>query len=222
MSKLFNFDSPFVSCLSKLADMIILNITFIICCIPIVTIGASITALYDAIARLFRDEGNIYRAYFKSLYANFKQATAQWMIMLFTGVPLAICLRFYLNSNMAIGHVLLWIAVLFAFIWCAVIAWVFPLQSKFFNSVKNSFRNAILCSIAYLPRTIVMVVLNLFPVALVLLTPTFFFSVSIFIFLIWFSLVVSINLKIIEKVIQAMIERIDTVDVTTTKSNSIE
>ena len=41
-----------------------------------------------------------------------------------------------------------------AFIWCAVTAWVFPLQSRFYNSVKNTFRNALLCALAYLPRTL--------------------------------------------------------------------
>ena len=45
MGKFFNLDSPLMSGLSKLADLIWLNILAFICSIPIITIGASMTAL---------------------------------------------------------------------------------------------------------------------------------------------------------------------------------
>ena len=38
----FNLDSPVMRFLTKVADLIILNILFLICCIPIVTIGSCI------------------------------------------------------------------------------------------------------------------------------------------------------------------------------------
>ena len=44
--KLFNYDSPFWSFMSRLADLIILNLLWIVFCIPVVTIGASTTAMY--------------------------------------------------------------------------------------------------------------------------------------------------------------------------------
>ena len=46
MSSFFNMDSPVMRFLSRLCDLMILNILCLICCIPIVTIGASITSLY--------------------------------------------------------------------------------------------------------------------------------------------------------------------------------
>ena len=45
MGKFFNLDSPVMRVLGKAADLMILNLVFIACCLPIVTIGASITAL---------------------------------------------------------------------------------------------------------------------------------------------------------------------------------
>ena len=209
MGKLFNPDSPIMQALIKLSDMVVLNFLCILCCIPIITIGAAVTALYDAVGRLMREEGGIYKAFFKALKTNFKQATAQWLILLLTGSLLAMCLYFYQNFPGGTGRALLLISVLMAFIWCAVTAWVFPLQSRFYNSVKNTFRNALLCALAYLPRTLVMVVLNILPWALALLYPVFFFRSSVLYIVIWFAMVAGINLQVIKKPLRKMIEEID-------------
>ena len=209
MGKLFNPDSPIMQGLIKLSDMVVLNFLCILCCIPIITIGAAVTALYDAMGRMMRDEGGIYKAYFKALKSNFKQATAQWLILLFTGALLAMCLYFYQNIPGGMGRALLLISVLIAFIWCAVTAWVFPLQSRFYNSVKDTFRNALLCALAYLPRTLVMVVLNMLPWALALLYPVFFFRSSVIYIVIWFAMAASVNLQVIKKPFRKMIEEID-------------
>lgn len=209
MGKLFNPDSPIMQGLTKLADMVVLNFICILCCIPIITIGVAVTALYDAMGRMMREEGGIYKAFFKALRDNFKQATAQWLILLATGALLGLCLYFYLNATWALGRALLLVTVLMAFLWCAVTAWVFPLQSRFYNSVKNTLRNALLCALAYLPRTIVMVVLNMLPWALALLYPVFFIRSSVMYIVIWFSMAASVNLQLMKKPFKKMIEEID-------------
>ena len=61
MSKFFNPDAPFMQGLGKVADLILLNILTVLLSIPIVTAGAAVTALYDAIWRILRDEGSIYK-----------------------------------------------------------------------------------------------------------------------------------------------------------------
>lgn len=219
MNSLFHPDSLIMRGLSKLADLIVLNILYIICCIPVITIGTSTTALNDAVTRLFRGEGNIFRAYFKALRANFKQATLQWIILLLTGTPLVMCVHFYSNVTTEIGHSLLWVTLLLACFWCSVCSWIFLLQARFYNSVRNSFRNAILCSIAYLPQTIAMITLDILPVALALLAPKLFIFGSMIFPLIWFSLIVSIKLKITKKSLQLLLERMDS---STTAANHSE
>ena len=83
MGRLFNLDSPLMSGLSKVADLIWLNILAFIFCIPVVTIGASITALnYVALKMVRNEDGYVTRAFFKSFKQNFKQATIIWLIML--------------------------------------------------------------------------------------------------------------------------------------------
>ena len=56
MSSFFNMDSPIMRFLSRLCDLMILNILCLICCIPIVTIGASITALYSVTLKMVKGE----------------------------------------------------------------------------------------------------------------------------------------------------------------------
>lgn len=199
MSKFFNLDSPIMQALSKIADLVVLNVFCLICCLPVFTIGASVTALYDAVGRLLRDEGGIYLAFWKAFASNFKQATAQWLLLLVCGALLVFSLIFYLGSEWSFGIVLVLVTLVLLFLWCAITAWVFPLQSRFYNSVKQTLQNSLLCAIAYLPRTVVMIVLNCLPVALFFISPTVFFQVSVVFLFIWFSLVAYWNLKLLKK-----------------------
>ena len=56
MGRLFSLDSPLFSFLSKVADLMLLNILTLICCLPIFTVGASMTELHYVVIKIFRDE----------------------------------------------------------------------------------------------------------------------------------------------------------------------
>ena len=56
MNRLFNLDSPIMVFLGKVGDLIWLNVLTMICCIPIVTVGASITALHYVSIKMVRNE----------------------------------------------------------------------------------------------------------------------------------------------------------------------
>ena len=88
MGKIFNYDSKFFAGMTKVSDTIIINILFVICSIPIVTIGASITALYSVSMKITRDE-DIYAAkeFIKQFKQNFKQSTIIWIILLVMIIP---------------------------------------------------------------------------------------------------------------------------------------
>ena len=73
--KIFNPDSPFMVVLSRIADLILINIFTLILCIPIVTGGAAITAGYYTLLKIRRDEDSgTTKLYFGSFKENFKQA----------------------------------------------------------------------------------------------------------------------------------------------------
>ena len=94
---LFNYDNPVWRFIGKLGDLIILNVLWLITSIPIVTIGASTTALYYVTLKLVRDEdGYTIRSFFKSFKENFKQSTIIWLIMLAVGLLIGFDLYFFI------------------------------------------------------------------------------------------------------------------------------
>ena len=81
--KFLNLDSPLMQGLGKMADLMWLNVLTLICCLPIVTIGASLTAMnYMALKIARNEECYITRGFFKSFKENFRQATVIWLIFL--------------------------------------------------------------------------------------------------------------------------------------------
>lgn len=170
MGRIFDLDSPVSRFLSRMADLIWLNILTIICCIPIVTIGASLTALnYVALKMVRNEDGYIRESFFKSFKQNFKQATIIWLIIL--GVLILLICDFYI-IRIAPALFPSWIkVVLFAVTMVLLIATmhVFPVLAKFENSIKNTFKNSLLMGILSLPKTILMIICWIIPVVIALL-----------------------------------------------------
>ena len=87
MGRFFNLDSPLMTFLSKMADLMILNLLTLICCIPIITAGDAMTALYYMTVKMVKNEEcYLVKGYFKSFKENFKQATIIWLIALLVGI----------------------------------------------------------------------------------------------------------------------------------------
>jgi len=163
--KFLSIDSPFMQGLNKIADLIILNLLTIVCCIPIFTIGAAITALNYQVLKIIRDEEcYVVKGYFKSFKENFKQSTIIWLIM---GLIMGLLIGDFviLQSPDVELPVLVPIAMLAIFVFAAfLITYVFWLQAKFVNTVRATMKNAMMLSIAHFPKTILMIVANLVPV----------------------------------------------------------
>lgn len=170
MEKLFNLDSPWMRGLSKLADLAVLNIVTLICCIPVFTIGTSLTALHYVLLKMARDEeGKILSAYVKSWKENFRQATILWLIMLAVILILAgdvLILRYTQLDFPAVLKVLMIAAVIFIYM---VSCYIFPVLARYENTIKNTVKNALLMSVLSLPKTILMMVLYLIPVIICLI-----------------------------------------------------
>lgn len=164
MGKFFNIDSPIMSGLNKLADLIWLNILTFICCIPIVTVGASITALNYVALKMVRDEeGYVTKEYFKSFKQNFKQATIIWLIMLLVTAVIIGDLFIFIFTDIAFPS---WVRVaLVAISVLAVFATmhVFPILARFENTVANTFKNSFYMGILHLPKTILMMIIWAIP-----------------------------------------------------------
>lgn len=209
MKNIFSPDSPFMRWLGKFADLIILNVLYLVSCIPIVTIGAANAALYDVAIRLSKDEAYVWKHYWRAFGSNFKKATLIWMILLIIGGALYCCAMAYKGNdlpNRGLSLILLGIA---SITWLSVYSWVFPLQARYENSVVQTLRTALICSFSFLPRTILIVFLNaIFP-----FIATYFGAVVLFgifvLLLIWFSGIAYISTLLLRKHFKQLEEMAD-------------
>lgn len=204
---LFNMDNAFWRTMGKIADMVILNILFIICCIPIVTIGASYTALYTVTMKLVKnEEAYIFRGFFKAFKDNFKQSTLIWLFMLFFGAFLGVDLYITSKMDMSLMNVLYYIFLVFAVLYAMMLSYVFPILSKFDNTIKNTIKNSLFMGIAHFPWTLLILIINAVPIIVSVINLNYLFSYVLpFMLLIGFTLIAFANSYIFHRVFKKYI-----------------
>jgi len=164
MRKFFNLDSPFMIFLSNLTDIVILNVICLICCIPIVTIGPAVTAMHYVTLKIVKDEnGYIVKNFFKSFKENFRQAFIAWLIFLL--ITVVFILDFKILQSMGINeNKIISIVVGAIYLFSSMTAmYVFPILSRFSNSLGQTIKNAFFMSILHIFKTLIMVVIYILP-----------------------------------------------------------
>ncbi len=187
MSSIFSLDSPLMKLLSRIADLMILNVLFVISCIPMITIGAACTALYDCTQRIHDNNGFGWKVYWKSFCRDFKKSTALWLILAVTGFLIGFGLVFYRKTEASIGNLGSIVCIVAAIVWLLASAWVFPIHAKYDNSPKQTIKNAILCGCMFLPQTIIAVLVNALPFAVWFWLPNVFVKMGVVWAMVWFA-----------------------------------
>lgn len=155
MSKIFDMDNPVMRALSRMADLMILNLLALVCCLPVVTAGASLTAMYYVELKWVRkEEGYIVKPFFQQFKANFRQATGEWLIILLVGFILYVDFGLFRNNGDAFPKGLQTLIAAVGIIFYLLLQWVLPLQCHFVNTVKQTLRNSFLLGLANFPRTL--------------------------------------------------------------------
>lgn len=158
--KLFSLDSPVIRFLSKTADIILLNALFLVCCIPVVTVGASLTALYTVTLKMTENEESyLIKSFFISFFKNFRQSTFVWCVLLlisgiavfdFFTVPAVLP---YIGGAL---HILLGAVILLCLL---TTVYIFPCIARYEDSLKIIVKNSFLIGAANLPMTFVLFLL---------------------------------------------------------------
>lgn len=176
MKWLFDSEGPFISGLSRIFDVMFLALLTFVCCIPIVTAGAAISAMYDIMIKMVldRDHG-VFKPYFVAFAKNFKKGTLIWLICL-AGIAF-IGANFYLLSvefegiNNAVLSVVLVLVFILTLLMGFTIIYAFPLQARYENKVGTTLKNALFISIVQFPRSIGLLFMNGIVIALAFLAP---------------------------------------------------
>ena len=160
---LFKPDSALMITMSRITDYIFLSLFWMLCCIPVVTIGASTAALYDASFRAFRrNERNTWQRFFQVFRRNWKAGILPTLVFLLAGWGLlkaAVALR-----NLAVVGTISWMlfaALTFvAVVLLGVLSVLFPVLSRFENSLGGLLKNTLFLALANLPRTAILGAVN--------------------------------------------------------------
>ena len=160
--KFFSYESKFSQILLKLCWSCYLNLLWFVCSLPIVTIGASTTALYYASLKLVREEdSSLTRQFFRSFRENFKQATVLWLILLGVGLFLGAdgYILYHLRLSAAGPLAVMWtlilaVAIAASVVYVIVLLYVFPLLASVCNTNRAMLKNAFLIGTHYLFATI--------------------------------------------------------------------
>lgn len=206
MRNLFNYENPFIQFLVRVGDLMILNVLFILCSAPVVTLGASLTALHRVTQNmLFEQEEPLLKAFFRAFRQNFKQSTLAWLVELVVIVSLVcdvLLVMAYFNGGLAKAMYIL-VAVL-AILVAGVYAYLMPLIARYENGMRQQVNNAVVLAIIKLPKTLLLVFLNLLPVILVLISVPVFVQTLIFWVIIGFAFVSFLTSSILKPVFQQL------------------
>lgn len=162
MNQLFNPDSPVLGFITKIVYCVYLNILWLVCSLPIVTIGASTTALFYVTLKMAKnEEGNITKAFFHSFKDNFKQGTIIWMILLVLGIILGIdgYVLYHMRFENAFWTICSAVFIVALAAYAIVVMYIFPLLSRFDNTVTAMFKNSIMLGMRFLFCTVLMAVI---------------------------------------------------------------
>lgn len=193
-------DSKFMQGVSRFADLCVLNILFLLTCLPIFTIGAANAALYRVCFQMLKkEEGSVFKSYFRTFRDDFKQATLVWLFLLFIAVPAL----YYFDLFFTMESVLRYGFLVFILIFVLVLltaAYVFPLLSQFQNTVPITIKNALILSIGNLPRSLCIAAANVLPWVMWLFYYDLFVDVSFLWIALYFAAAAYFNANLLRPV----------------------
>lgn len=158
--------------LGRMADIAILSILWTICSVPVITMGASSAALMRCVLNMNTEEGNWRSRHFLRYFRlNLRNATALWLIFLLAAAVFIFDLVVLSGAGSFAARFQRILAVIGLIIWMITAVWAFALTSQFENGIFQTIKNAFYLGISWLPRTLIMCVLWLVPVALQAFAP---------------------------------------------------
>lgn len=164
---IFSTEGKLAGFLNRIGDLIWLNILTLICCIPIVTIGASIAAMLQLTMKMVKnEEGVITSSYFRAFRENFRQATAIWLIG--GGISLFLYMDIWLLGKVQYSFVQTYKIILFVLLLFVLMFTFFALavSARFENTLKNTIKNGVLFCAIHIFKSILMFGVMLIPVIL--------------------------------------------------------
>ena len=176
---LLNPNNSLMITMTWITDCIFLSLFWIVGCVPVITAGASFAALYDAAFRSYRrGDKNSWQRFIRVYRDNWKQSILPTVVFLIAVFLLGKAMIGLWNS--AVAGSLGWMAfsglAFVGVVILGILSILFPMLSRFENSLAGLLKNTVLIGFANLPRTLALGLLNAVTVFLCIryVIPVFF------------------------------------------------
>lgn len=171
MDKLFNSDSGLMRALSKIFDIGMLTLIYLVFCVPVVTAGAATTALYYVSAKVLRhNRSYVWREFWSSFKANFVQSTIVWVITAVIAVLLVFNMQIVgASADSAKSGYLVGVYLAMLFVLLCISCYVYPIISRFATKLSQVLRLSLYCAFRHFLHTLLMVAILAAMVALIYL-----------------------------------------------------
>ena len=161
---LLNEDNIIHIFLNKIGDIVIANLLFILCCIPIITIGPSLTALYHCMLRTVKGNNNgTTKTFFRAFKENFRQSLLVWLGLLAVGFLLFTNIRFLESTTSAASKPLFYLSLGITGLVVVLALYIFPVIAAFANTTINLIKNAYVFAFLHFPSTLLIAVITILP-----------------------------------------------------------
>ena len=197
MFSMFSPDSRIMQIAGRITDLILLNILFLLTCLPVFTIGSAVTAMYTLCFRMLQQEdGNIIKPYFRAFRDNFKPATGVLAVLALILIPDYLYFDRFFHAD-GLLHYAFYFFVFIAAAAVLAAGFAFPWLSRFRNSVAQTLTNAFLLSLSHLPRALAIAAINLLPAVLWIVNYDLFARISFLWLALYFAAAAYMNAAIL-------------------------
>lgn len=169
--------TPLFRALDVLGNVFVLNIIYVIFCLPVITIGASTTALYSvAIKMVGHKEGLITKDFIHAFKSNFKQATIAWAVVIAANLLIWGSYIYINNFSGFTATLYIFVFVIELVVLMLTLPFLFPLIACFENTIYNTFKNAFLLSVSNLGSWLKIILAWFAPIAISVIYPVIFLN----------------------------------------------
>ena len=207
MKSILSYDSPIMSLLRGVSNTMFLNMLFLLCCLPVVTIGAAWTALFAG-CRVMQEDGPCFKTFFKTFFKSFKRATLAWLVqfpVLLLTLYMTMSVWHLRMSGMPFGQVSLVISIIAIVIVLMWITMTYLFYSKFECTLKQLLKNGAYMMVGYLIRSVLITALCWGPFFLMCNTRLFGQGMLVYI-LLYFGIAAGVSVWLMKRPFKRLVD----------------
>lgn len=156
--KVFN---PVLDFINTLCNFIALNLVFLLTCLPIITIGSALSALYYVTLKEARGEyGYLVRTYLKEFKNNLRAGIPAFLILFAIGAILLYNAAFWNALDSLLGSALFAVVLVATIGYYLVFTYTFPLIARFENKTTQTLKNALLVPLSNIKSTLFLLLID--------------------------------------------------------------